>query len=246
MSYATKLLLLCLMGLALCLTSCTSFLPQRNTADEGIIPQTFSAGDVGTERPYRWWKVFASDELNVLIQEVFSDNLTLKQMWARLEQAKAITIQAKSGLYPQLSLEAGAGYNRRVSSIEDTAGTFKSQLGNAVISGVTRGISQQLGVGNLGVGIGQSAGGQATGGRLTTETQQYGLSLAASYELDIWGRVWSEGQAARFDFQATGEDLESAAMTLAAEVVNRWLTILELQAQKEILAEQLKTNQTYL
>ncbi|UCD28032.1 MAG: efflux transporter outer membrane subunit [Planctomycetota bacterium] len=255
MNYVSKRLLICLTGWALCTTSCTAFLPKRHTADEGTIPQSYTDYVAETERPERWWEAFESDELNALMEEAFAENLTLRQMWARLDQADAAAIKAGADLYPQLSLEASASYDRSVRSVEGSSTSLKSQLGNAVVNGVTQGVSRgissaisggQGGLGNLGFGGGRTTGGQTTGGRVTTETKQFGLSLTASYELDIWGRVRSERQSARFDLEASREDMESAAMTVAAEVVNRWLGIIEQQAQKQLLEDQLKTNQTYL
>jgi len=246
------------MGLAVCTTSCNAFLPKRNTPDEGTIPEQFTVQLAETERPYHWWEAFESNELNELVKSAFSDNLTLKQVWARLEQARAFELQAQANLYPQLSMESGASYDRRVRSVENGT-SLKAQLGQSVVNGITRGITQGLSNalggrgedGSQGIGIHPGSGGQtidggSSAGRLTTETRQFGLSLAASYEVDIWGRIRSQAQAAGFDFEASREELESAAMTLAAELVNRWLRILEQQAQKNLLEEQLKTNKVYL
>ena len=45
---------------------------------------------------------------------------------------------------------------------------------------------------------------------------------------------------------ATREDLNTAAITLAAEVANRWINIIAQRMQKELLERQLQTNRTYL
>ena len=42
-------------------------------------------------------------------------------------------------------------------------------------------------------------------------SHSYALGLAASYELDLWGRIQSSRDAAVLDAQASGEDLRAAA-----------------------------------
>jgi hypothetical protein len=44
------------------------------------------------------------------------------------------------------------------------------------------------------------------------------LSLDLSYEVDLWGRVWRTVKAARQEAQATAADLETARLSLQAEV----------------------------
>ncbi len=74
----------------------------------------------------------------------------------------------------------------------------------------------------------------------------YALGLVSAYELDLWGRVRSESQAARLDEYATREDLNAAAMTVAAEVAQRWAQIISQRLQKRLLERQLETNETFL
>ncbi len=48
------------------------------------------------------------------------------------------------------------------------------------------------------------------------------------------------------DYLASREDLNASAMTVASEVVQRWLEIQTQRKKKRILTEQLKANTTYL
>ena len=79
----------------------------------------------------------------------------------------------------------------------------------------------------------------------TVYQNAFGLRLAASYELDLWGRVRSNVRAAEFEVRATQDDLAAAAMTLAAEVAATWYRILDTRGQIALLDEQLRTNQDY-
>jgi len=247
-----------LMIVATCCGGCASFLPTREAPPEGPIPQRFSLGDAEGVRTNQWWQEFGSQELDALMQEALTENLSLRQLWARLDQAGSATVKAASGLYPELTVNGDASYSRTVTTVEgEPSASLKSQLGSAVISGVGKGIRSGLSnaadpedgegdSGGISVGGGGGSTGQSSPSRLVRETKSFGLSLAASYELDIWGRVASGYRAAQFDLGASRDDLESTAMTLAAEVVQRWLAIVEQRQLLAILAEQLETNKTYL
>ena len=56
----------------------------------------------------------------------------------------------------------------------------------------------------------------------STEGHSYSLNLAASYELDLWGRIQSSRDAAAFEAQASAQDLRAAALTLSAQVAGTW------------------------
>ena len=53
---------------------------------------------------------------------------------------------------------------------------------------------------------------------------QFTLGLAAAYEVDLWGRVSSGVKAARLDLQASRDDLETAAISVAAEIAEAWFS----------------------
>ncbi|MBL7115560.1 MAG: efflux transporter outer membrane subunit [Kiritimatiellae bacterium] len=85
-----------------------------------------------------------------------------------------------------------------------------------------------------------------TSSRKTIDTDTYDLGLAASYEVDLWGRVRSLQNAAALSAMASRQDLEAGAMTLVAQITELWLKQSEYRAQLTILEEQLKSNKTTL
>jgi outer membrane protein, multidrug efflux system len=81
----------------------------------------------------------------------------------------------------------------------------------------------------------------------TTESvETYSLGLIGSYEIDLWGRIRSERQAARLSATASREDLNTAAITLSASIATRWIGIISQRMQKQLLIQQLNANQTLL
>jgi len=78
------------------------------------------------------------------------------------------------------------------------------------------------------------------------ESDVYGLGLAASYELDLWGRVRALRQADTMGVMASRDDLRTAAMTLSGEIADAWISLCSTRQQLAVLAEQQRTNAAIL
>jgi NodT family efflux transporter outer membrane factor (OMF) lipoprotein len=66
------------------------------------------------------------------------------------------------------------------------------------------------------------------------------LSLDMSYEVDLWGRVRRSVAAARGEAQATAADLETARLSLQAELALDYFELRAADAQKQLLDETVK------
>lgn len=78
------------------------------------------------------------------------------------------------------------------------------------------------------------------------ESDAYGLGLAASYELDLWGRVRALRQADTLEVMASRDDLRTAALTLSGEVVGAWISLCSTRQQLSVLESQQRTNAAIL
>ncbi len=88
---------------------------------------------------------------------------------------------------------------------------------------------------------------KSTNGSSNTATvEEYALGLTSSYELDLWGRVHSERQAAMLEADASQDELHAAAVTLSAEIAIRWIEIISQRMQKRLLQKQLDSNLVFL
>jgi outer membrane protein, multidrug efflux system len=85
-----------------------------------------------------------------------------------------------------------------------------------------------------------------TGSTEASTDAVYGASLPVSYELDVWGKIRSRKAAAEQDVLAFRDDVETVAMTLAANVAEQWFDVLEQRAARELFLDQQKTNESYL
>ncbi len=74
----------------------------------------------------------------------------------------------------------------------------------------------------------------------------YPLNLAASYEIDLWGRVRHGKKAAAQDVLARRDEVEAQATTLAGDVADPWFRLLEQRARKDVLKRQLESSEDYL
>jgi NodT family efflux transporter outer membrane factor (OMF) lipoprotein len=96
-------------------------------------------------------------------------------------------------------------------------------------------------------GAGVSSTESSNGTTITrTNDQNFSVGVVSSYELDLWGRVRANRKAADLAATASREDLNAAAVTMVAEITNRWAQIITHQFQKELLKKQLATSNTYL
>src|SRR2546427_100012 len=66
------------------------------------------------------------------------------------------------------------------------------------------------------------------------------FSLDMSYEIDLWGRVRRTVAAARQEAQATAADLETARLSLQAELAMDYFELRAADAQKQLLDETVK------
>ncbi|BBD07108.1 efflux transporter outer membrane subunit [Desulfovibrio ferrophilus] len=86
----------------------------------------------------------------------------------------------------------------------------------------------------------------SSGADSLTLSDSYGLGLAASYELDLWGRLRATAQSGLLDAQASREDLNTAAITVAGEVSEAWLDLLATREQVRLVRNQVATNEQIL
>ncbi|MEC9466844.1 MAG: efflux transporter outer membrane subunit [Myxococcota bacterium] len=172
--------------------------PELNPRAPVATSETFDASGQA-ELAERWWETFEDTQLNTLVTQALTDNLSLKAAWARLSQAESLRAAASASLWPQLSANAGAGKTR-------------SRFSNFPV----------------------------------TDVNSFTLSAQASYEVDLWGKLSNQRQAAELETAATRDNLEAAAISLSAEVVETWFALIAQRAQLELLKAQLETNRTWL
>lgn len=90
-------------------------------------------------------------------------------------------------------------------------------------------------------GAGTSAAGTFRSSSVSTDTSvSYGL--AASYEIDLWGGIGAQRDAAVASAKASAFDLQSAAITVSADLAVTWYQLAQAEAQLALLEKQLATS----
>jgi outer membrane protein, multidrug efflux system len=74
----------------------------------------------------------------------------------------------------------------------------------------------------------------------------FSIGLAASYELDLWGRIRGAVDAARLDAKGAEADLDAAAITLVASLAGAWYELVEQRGQLALLEQQSAVNEQVL
>lgn len=80
--------------------------------------------------------------------------------------------------------------------------------------------------------------------KISNDVDSYGLGLAASYELDLWGRVASAHKADKLRLEASTQDVYAAAITVTASVANTWANLLGNRAIVKVLKHQIEVNRS--
>ena len=82
-------------------------------------------------------------------------------------------------------------------------------------------------------------------GSTSTSTSML-LGIAASYEIDLWGRLRASEDAVLLDARVSAEDLQAASLSIAAQVANVWYLLAASYKQQKLLEQQQELNRVGL
>src|SRR5258705_7259929 len=158
----------------------------------------------------KWWEIFGDPQLNALEEQVSEANQNVKVAEAHFRQARALIGFARAGLFPTV-----------------TAGGSALSVRNSRLSPFSSSGASSSGTPSSGGSGGSSSGGASTG--------EFLLTGDISYEIDLWGRIRRSVTAAREEAQATAGDLETAILSLQAELAFDYLELRSADAQQRLL-----------
>jgi NodT family efflux transporter outer membrane factor (OMF) lipoprotein len=163
----------------------------------------------------KWWEIFGDPQLNALEEQVTEANQNVKIAEARFRQARAMIQFFRAGLFPTVT--AGASADSVRNSTVRPFGTPSSGASGGTTGGTTTGTSSS----------GASSG-------------EFLLTGDISYEIDLWGRIRRSVTAAREEAQATAADLETAKLSLQAELAMNYFELRSADAQQRLLNDTVK------
>lgn len=92
--------------------------------------------------------------------------------------------------------------------------------------------------------IGFPIPGQAEDEVLSNTSTTYGVSVNATWEIDLWGRLGAGVAVALANYQATQATYRGARMSLAAQTTKAWFAAIEAKRQRELARATYEDNRT--
>jgi NodT family efflux transporter outer membrane factor (OMF) lipoprotein len=183
--------------------------PEAWNGQEVVTPDTPSKTNLNPADLVGWWNQFKDLTLSSLVDLAIRANLDLRQAEARIRQARAALGVAGAPLYPEV--DATLLFQR--------SSRAPSQL-----------ISSPTGVGAV---VGPS--GLITG----PFTQLFQVGGSSSYQIDVFGGIRRNLEAAGADLMASVEDRRDVLVTLVGEVGNNYLSLRGFQQQLAVARKNL-------
>lgn len=185
-----------------------------------------------------WWRVFGDPELDRLENLALSANQDLRVAASRIAESRAQSRVAAADFYPDARFE-GTGQRQRTS---DRLALQRGQLlGGAIPGGTTGGM-------NAG-GAGSTGGGGSniiiTQPRTLTQND-FRAPVDLNWELDLFGRVRRNYEAARADFQSVEADFNNMALSVTANVAVNYFTLRAYDAEIGVLTRTIATRREAL
>ena len=178
-----------------------------------------------------WWRLYRDPVLDALVADAFAANTDLRVAYANIGSARGLLREARADRFPTTDATGGYSYGQF-----STASVSGRSTGGGIGGGTGTGGTGTGGTGTGGTGTGGTGtGGTGTGGTGTSGTgaatssgigRQYSafnLGFAVSYELDLFGRVYRQIQAARRDLEAERALAEQTRVTVAADTANAYV-----------------------
>ena len=206
-------------------------------------PDAYKSAPAGeptqTDLARDWWLLFNDPELTALIEQALAGNHDLHAAMARVTQSRAAAASVKSSFYPVISMTPSATRSRTPGRDVSTQSDLeKAQTTLGQITSIARQISalQQ----------GTATGATATGTTATANTtisastdNSFQVPFDFSYEIDMWGKLYKNSEAARAQYQASVFDLEVVRQTLLADLAQNYFNLRSLDAQEHIIERNL-------
>ena len=169
-----------------------------------------------------WWRSFNDPQLNSLIDRAIAGNLSLQQAVLRIAGAREQLAQARGGLFP---------------SINGSVSARRQQLG-------AKGMLESSGAY---AGLDENAPElRSSLDSLTQPINLYQGNFDASWELDLWGKVRRQVEAANAQQQESIESRNDALVSLEAEVARAYLQLRGAQSITRTLLTQIDVAQQTL
>ena len=222
------------------------------------VPMSKAFGSASTQPATRpvtqdWWLLFGDLELDTLEQQAVAQSYDLQASYFRVLQARAQAGIVKADFFPTISVDPSltrtvrgrggsaivTGGGGTVTSGGTSTGTTTGGTGT---TGGTTTTTGSTGTTTTGGTTGGTTVGGGNGGRGNyTYNTSVSVPFDLSYELDLWGRVRREFEAATARTQAAIDDFGFTRLTVTSDLATDYFNLRALDAQDEIAARNIQT-----
>jgi outer membrane protein, multidrug efflux system len=190
-----------------------------------------------TEGAGDWWRIYSDSTLDRLENQAVAGNQNLRLAIDRIDDARAQMRIAAADLYPNLAL-SWSGTKARTTSTGPVqsariVGSTSSLSGGGSSSGPMQVYSGSNGPVFSSQPISQTA-------------WDFQLPAELRWELDLFGRIRRNVQAARAQTEQARADFESILLSVTANLAAQYFTLRALDAQIAILERTISTREGYL
>ena len=201
----------------------------RNFLDTGkpvAAPVNVLAGASGAPTDVRWWHGFHDKELSKLESRVADENLDVRTATLRLAESRAQRASTASAALPTLS---------------GTANDYREAFSkNAALAIIPPSSFSGLGSGSSSQGLQQGFQ------HIENGFNVYSVGFDASWELDLWGHVARQIEAADAQLAANAEMRRDTLVSSLAEVASDYVNLRGTQAQIKIAKDNIKVDEEIL
>jgi NodT family efflux transporter outer membrane factor (OMF) lipoprotein len=190
--------------------------------------QTAQPGDWKVAQPQdamlhgKWWEIYNDPELNSLEDQLNINNQNIKQFFENFMEARTLVSQARSQLYPTLSVGPSYNYSRSSANLKNSTGSAAT-----------------------GTGTGTGGAGSTTGTATNTgrESTLASIPFQLTWEPDLWGKVRNTIREAQYNAQLSAADLENERLTEQASLAQFLFEIRGQDALQKILDDTVASDQ---
>lgn len=211
----------------------------------------------GTPQIAQWWIAFSDPVLDSLVEQAIASNFDLRMAESRIREARASLQMTGARQWPQINTSGSYTRTQSVKTPATNAAsgrvstTFSPNglagVGLTAVSpiGPSLSFSPDLsGNGNSTVTL--AAGTEGIRQSPSRQTDLYQAGFDASWELDIFGGIRREREAARAELEASEESRRAIQVTLIAEIARNYFELRETQIHLDIAQRNIRLLQESL
>lgn len=240
----------------LLLSGCLALIGPRPVSETQLTaPEAFRSASSGNQGKIStgWVATFRDRDLTDLVNEALKHNLDIQEASANLKASQQSRKVARAARLPSLGFSGSGSRTRRgdgflpepapepepepapAATPASTTTTTTAPDGTVTTSTTTAPVTPTP------TPTTATAADSATTGGMSLTTVGYGLSMEASWELDLWGRLRDLDKAAAQDYIAALADFRSARLSLAANTAKSWYDLITARQQLTLAEKTLKS-----